>query len=468
MADADLSALRGLWAEIQDLDAIEELLAWDQETGMPAAAGPDRADALASLAGLRHRRLTDPALRELVAVRSRDGLSAVEQAELARIRRRIDRAVAVPEELTRALARASSRGFDAWLEARRSRDFALFAPALEETVRLTREAATIRVGEGSAYAALLDDYEPGLEVAWLDDLFARLGEELRSRTAELPVLASGGDEAAPLYPVDRQRELVRGLSANIGFDFERGRLDPSEHPFCTALSPRDVRLTWRWDESDFRPGLFGVLHETGHGLYEQGLPELSRGSAIATTVSTLVHESQARFWENHVGRSAGFWRGLAASFVEHFPDTPLRTPEAMWQSVNAAARSPIRVDADETTYDLHIAVRYRLERALFEGDLSVRELEPAWDDLYAEVLGLRPRHPLEGVLQDVHWAAGLFGYFPTYTLGNLAAAQLREAMEDELGPIEVRLEQLETGSLLEWLRREVQSTITVPRKTVRS
>ncbi|HRC84863.1 MAG TPA: carboxypeptidase M32, partial [Thermoanaerobaculia bacterium] len=262
------------------------------------------------------------------------------------------------------------------------------------------------------------------------------------------------DFAGP-FPYDAQRRLALELIEAVGFDGEAGRLDLSTHPFCIGIAAGDVRLTWRWQEDDFRPALFGVLHEAGHGLYEQGLPAEWERTPLGAAVSLGIHESQSRLWENHVGRSRPFLRWLLPRLRQAFPSFVGIRVDRLWQALHRVEPSLIRTEADEVTYNLHVLVRFEIERAIFAGDLPVAEIPERWDSLYEEVLGIRPPDAASGALQDIHWAQGSFGYFPTYTLGTLAAAQLYKAAERDLGQLEDDLAQGRFGPLLGWLRTKI-------------
>ncbi len=448
---------RRLWREVRDLEAARQLLEWDQETYMPPAGAQARGRVLGTLAGLEHERLSGPALAgavDEVAAAAAPGEAWEAQAREAR--RRIRRATAVPRRLAEELAEAASAGLAAWQEARRRCDFGLFAPALSRLLGLKREQAACLAGGGNPYDALLDEFEPGATEAELVPLFATL----RARLVPLvrAVVGSGRvvDEA-PLsghFPMEAQRLLGHFVAAEIGFDWRAGRLDRSAHPFCSGIDRRDVRLTWRGQESDLRQALMGVLHEMGHGLYDQGLPAEWEATPIGEPASTAVHESQSRLWEILVGRGRPFWRWLLPHVRQAFPGHAPRL-EQVWPALHAIRPTLIRVEADEATYNLHVLVRFELERALFAGRLEVADLPLAWDDLYDEVLGVRPPDVAQGVLQDLHWAAGLFGYFPTYTLGTLAAVQLFAAAGAALGDLDTQLARGEFAPLLGWLREHV-------------
>ena len=447
-----------LWGEVFDLLTTEEMLRWDQETMMPTAGHDRRGPVLSTLAGLRHRLLTAPELRaEVAAGLDRADPDGIDREQLVVANREIDRATCIPERLVQELAAAASIGVQSWQRARREKSFALFAPALERIVELRREEAMIRAVGDHPYDGLLDEYEPGLRTARLTELFGRLEVDLAVMVKAAADSGVDVDESAASgsFPCEVQRSFGMWAAERIGFDFDRGRLDLSAHPFCTGLDPGDVRLTWRCKASDFRPGLFGILHEAGHGLYEQGLPVEWRRQPLGLVRSTSLHESQSRLWENQVGRHRGFWSFIAPRFREHFPAAAKTGEEELWRAVNRVAPGPIRVDADEVTYIPHILVRFRLEVALIGGELAVADLPAAWNEGYRALLGIDPRDDAEGVLQDIHWSTGLFGYFPTYALGSLASAQLFAAAQRQLGDLGKRFSAGELDGLLRWMRENV-------------
>jgi carboxypeptidase Taq len=449
--------LYALWGEIRDLRSAEDLLMWDQETYMPAGGVEARATTLATLAGIKHQRLTDPELGEVLEVCAAAPQDSVLAAQVHSARHEVDRAVRVPEELERALAEAAARGSAAWQKARAAADFRLFEGELRRLVELKREEAAAIGPGGKAYDALLHRFEPGATAARLAPLFGELEEALKPLVQE--VVASGVEvdesPARGRYTAQRQERFGRQLAAAIGFDFETGRLDGSTHPFCIGIDRRDVRMTWRCQTDDFRPALFGVLHESGHALYEQGLPAEWDRTPLAEAASYGVHESQSRLWENHVGRSRGFWRWAHPRYRKAFPGAPASEADTLWPLLHTVRPSLIRVEADETTYNLHIVARFEVEQALFDGRIEVEDLPAFWDDRHEELLGLRPADAAEGVLQDIHWSQGMFGYFPTYTLGTLMGAQLFAAAGRELGDLEAAFAEGEFRPLLDWLRDKV-------------
>ncbi len=471
------------WADISALRAAAAVLAWDQETHMPPKGQPGRGRALAVLAGVTHDRLCDPALLEAL-----DGAAAIAEpggelaAQVREARRAVIRATAVPADLARALAEHQSRALASWQTARAANDFASFAADLKRMVDLTIEQADAFVAAGVAdrrYDALLDGYEPGAREATLAPLLHALRDELVPLVRAVAGSGRTIDESAcrGSFPEPAQRGFAVEVATAMGYDFDAGRLDASAHPFTTGFNPNDVRITWRWQDDDFRPGLFGVMHETGHALYEQGLPVEWHGTPIGGAASLGVHESQSRLWENQVGRSRAFWQWALPRFREHFPGHFVQNGgnaaalDELWPALHTVRPSLIRVEADETTYNLHIVVRFELERQLFSGELTVGDLPDAWADTYEQLLGVRPSDVATGVLQDIHWSMGAFCYFPTYTLGNLLAAQLFEAAEHELGDLDALLAAGELQVLLDWLRTNVHrnaSRYTVDELVVRA
>ena len=440
---------------------------------MPRAGAAARAQLSATLAGLRHAKLCAPELAEALerAAEGAEPGSAL-AADVRLARRTLRRVTRVPERLARERAEAAALGHEAWAAARARADFALFRPALERLVALAREEALCVAQEGeSAYDACLDEYEPGAREADVARLFAELERELaplvqaaaNSRRRPDPAAARG--EFAPEAQVAFARETV----AALGFDLARGRLDPAPHPFCSGFGRDDVRLTWRADALDFRPAFFGLLHEAGHGLYEQGLPASGERRPHGEAVSLGVHESQSRLWENLVGRSPAFWRWCLPRMRAALPAARALDPGRLLALLHSVTPSLIRVEADQGTYDLHVLVRFELERALLGGSLAVADLPAAWNEGYARKLGLVPRDAAEGVLQDIHWSMGAFGYFPTYTLGNLTAAQLFAAAQRALGDLDAAFERGEFAPLLGWLRTHVhaRASLDEPAELVR-
>ena len=443
------------------LASCSALLGWDEQTYLPRGGSAYRGDQMALLAGLHHERATDPRVGELLGVVEGSDLVAdpgsSESANVREWRRGFDRVAKLPRSLVEELARTTSIAQQEWVEARKASDFPKFRPWLASIVDLKRQEAACLASGGDAYDALLDEYEPGANGIELAALFESLRRDL------VPLVASiAGSTRGPKgalegdYPVDRQKIFGEVVASAIGFDFDRGRLDTTAHPFCSGIGPGDTRITTRFDPRDFSGAFFGILHEVGHGLYEQGLDATHHGTPMGEAVSLGVHESQSRFWENGVGRSKAFWEHWLPQARRFFRE-PLGAfgLDAFHAAINRVEPSLIRVEADEVTYNLHILIRFELEQALIGGDLIVDDLPTAWNSKYRDALGITPPDDTRGCLQDIHWAAGLVGYFPTYTLGNLYAAQLYTKADADLGGLEPAFARGDFAGLLAWLREEI-------------
>lgn len=447
-----MDELRQRLGEIADLERAAMLLTWDQEVSMPPGGAGARAEQRATLSRLAHERFTDGRVGELLeAAEPRDEL----EEDIVRVTRRDhDRARRVPGELVAALSHGAAAGHGAWSEARAGAGFAHFAPALESNLGLARElAACFEPGE-HLYDALLEEYEPGMRTSQVRAVLAELRDGLVPLVAAAgetddTVLRSGATDDAG------QRDLVRTVLRTVGADPEFWRLDDAEHPFQATMAITDVRLTTRFDHEGVE-GLFGALHEFGHGLYERQVDPVLARTPLATGASSAWHESQSRMWENMVGRSAAFWRWCLPHAARALPD---RFAGLRWQEVASAAAAVrptlIRVSADEVTYGLHIALRFELELALLDGSLAVADLPAAWNEKTREYLGLDVPDELNGVLQDVHWGEGLFGYFPTYALGNVIGGQVWARIGQDLPGLQDEIAAGEFGSLRAWLGEHV-------------
>jgi len=436
--------------ELADLRHAGLLLSWDQQVMMPAQGGPGRGRALGTLERLSHDRLVAPELGALL-----DAATAPADALLLRaVRRDHERARRVPGDLTSQMARAGSDGYAVWLAARAANDFAVFEPALRRNIELARRYAACFAESAHPYDALLDRYEPGATAAQVTELFARLRDGLVpllgkiARRPEPPPV--GGD-----LPIAVQREIGLQIVETMGFDGEGWRVDDAVHPFATSLAHGDVRVTSRFDDRSLT-GLFALMHEVGHGLYEQGVdPALAR-TTLDCGVSLGVHESQSRLWENLVGRSAPFWEHWLPRLRERCPLT-LRDVDldAFLRAINVVRPTLIRVEADEVTYSLHVILRFELELALIDGTLDPGDLPGAWAAKMKQFLGIDVPDDRQGVLQDIHWSSGIIGYFPTYAIGNVLAAQLWHAVRADLPDLDDDLRRGEYGALRAWLREKV-------------
>ena len=459
MPAASYSAFEARMHELYDLGGVAGIIGWDQQVMMPPKAAQLRANQSAALAALLHERIVDPAFGEAIdEAGTASDLEPAQQASLREARRARDRSVRLPATLVRELAMAEAHGFEIWQKARPARDFAMFRPALERLVSLKQQEADAIGHEGERYDALLDAYEPEMRLARLEPLLHRL------RDALVPLVAAVAERPRPdvsflerEFPAAAQIEFTELVIRDLGFDLQAGRQDASAHPFTSGTGPTDVRLTTRVVKGDPRGSLMGSIHEAGHGLYEQGIV----GPAIERTFAGMapslgLHESQSRLWENQVGRSRAFWEHYYPAYRATFPDALADIDVEQWlRAVNLVEPSLIRVEADELTYNLHILIRFELEVALMRGDLSVADLPAAWNDAYRTTLGVEVPHDGDGVLQDVHWSGGAFGYFPTYTLGNLYSAQLMEAADRDLGGVTAQIGRGDFAPLLGWLREKI-------------
>jgi carboxypeptidase Taq len=444
------------------LTTVEALLEWDEETYMPPGGVENRSEQLAMVAGLLHERGTDPLLGDLLGTIERSDLLADPAGQAAvnirALRREYDRFVRLPRKLVEEVARTTALAQKAWASARAAADFQRFRPWLERIVALKRDEAECVGYADERYDALLEDYEPGLRSAVVARLFEALRRELVPLAARIEGAARRPDASVLRrhFPRDRQRRFGETVAAAVGFDFGRGRMDLGVHPSCTGIGPGDCRISVRFDERDFAGGLFTILHEVGHGLYEQGLDPEHHGTPLGEAASVGMDEAQARFWENRVGRDRRFWDHFYPRARELFPESLGDVPlQEFHFAVNRVAPSLIRVQADEVTYNLHIMIRFELERALISGALAVADLPEAWNAACREALGVEPGNDTEGCLQDGHWADGMIGYFPTYTLGDVFAAQLYACAELELGDLGEQFARGEFGPLVQWLGRRV-------------
>ncbi|MBI3607724.1 MAG: carboxypeptidase M32 [Nitrospirae bacterium] len=462
---ADLHPLTAYLTQIAHLQSASSVLSWDQETYMPRGGSGARAEVLATVQGLAHERFTAPEMEELlwrwIDVDNGTILDpeadAPARAVLREVLRDYRRAKRLPTPFVSHLERTCALAHEAWLGAREKRDYALFLPHLTAIVTLKREEAAYLGYSETAYDALVDAFEPGMTASRLTPLFAELKTALSALLARImdsPVRPA----PLPAGPYDAQRQLAFGslLLSAMGYRFDHGRLDQSAHPFTTGFHPTDVRVTTRVSAEDVTSSLFSCLHEGGHGLYDQGLDPAYYGTPLGEAVSLGMHESQSRLWENCVGRSIELWRHFYPLLRQAFPGPLARVSlEEFHAAINTVKPSLIRVEADELTYNFHIIVRYELEQQLIAGQLSPADLPQAWNEAMHGTLGVTPRDDGEGVLQDIHWAHGAFGYFPTYTLGNLYAAQFWQQAQRDLADLPTLIEGGRLDPLVSWLRDRI-------------
>ncbi|MCA9288714.1 MAG: carboxypeptidase M32 [Phycisphaerales bacterium] len=456
--------------QLGTLRSIGSLVQWDHETYMPEAAADHRAEQEALLASLAHERATSKQFGDLIAACEQDkALTADPQtaANLREFRRDYDLATKLPADLVEEWARTSVLASEVWKKARAAADFKAFEPYLTKMIALARRKAECYGWPtgGEPYDALLNEYEPGATAKQVEAIFNPLRQRLAALIKDIADNGTPPDES-PInvrVPDDAQHKLGLAVLKALCFDLSAGRLDVTTHPFCSGMAPGDTRLTTRYRDERFTDALYGTMHECGHGLYEQGLPKLAReghparfGEPLGDAISLGIHESQSRLWENFVGRSPEFWQWLHPIANQTFNGALAKfTPDAMFRAVNTAKPSFIRVEADEATYNLHIMLRFTIERALLRGDLEARDVPGAWNDAFGSMLGLKVPDDRRGCLQDIHWSAGLIGYFPTYCLGNLYAAQFWETVSQQIPDLKAQIARGQFAPLREWLRTNI-------------
>lgn len=445
------------------LASVSAVLGWDEQTYMPHAGAEHRSNQAGLLAGMIHERVTDTCVGEWLQALADSELTtdtdSPEAANIRSARREFDRATKLPRRLVEELSRVTSLAQHAWVGARKASDFSKFLPWLEQIVTLKREeAAAVGYGNGVPYDALLDEFEPDATAAQVQGWFAPLRDELVTLIAQ--IRESGKQAPVDLlereYPVEAQKAFGVAAAKRIGFSFEAGRLDEAAHPFCSGFGPGDVRLTTRYNARHFPGAFFGTLHEAGHGIYEQGLPTAAFGTACGQACSLGIHESQSRFWENFVGRGRPFWKHFYTTAQTFFPtalgDVPL---DKFYWAINDVRPSFIRVEADEATYNLHILLRFEIEQPLMSGDLKPADVPAAWNEKFQQFFGMTPPNDAQGCLQDIHWSFGGIGYFPTYSLGNMYAAQFYATANREFHDLAGMLARGEFLPLKEWLTKKI-------------
>ena len=441
------------------LASIGGILSWDEQVNLPPRSSGLRSEQNELFTELYHREAADPYLGDLlVELEGRvETLTPEQRAVIRDARRDFDRAIKIPPSFAAHRAKAQSLSFQAWIKAREEDDFASYRPFLEEQLAFAKEEAAIMEAP-NAYDYWVDQFDPGMNCATIERLFAELQPELKAIVQQ--ILACPDQPDASIFrgfPVDRQEAFLRDVVKAMGFDFQRGRIDVAVHPFCGGHG-QDTRMTTRFDEDNPLDSLTSAMHETGHALYEQGLPDAYSGTALGESVGMAVHESQSRLWENQIGRSRAFWKYWEPRYREAFPAQLGNVPsEDLYRAINKVGLTPIRVDSDEVTYSLHIMLRFELEKRLFDGSLEMAELPEAWNEASTRIIGYTPKNNREGCLQDVHWSGGTFGYFPSYCLGNMLAAQLWYRLLEELPDLETQVEQADFKALLRWLRENVHA-----------
>ncbi|PYI55944.1 carboxypeptidase M32 [Paenibacillus flagellatus] len=453
-----LQSFRGYVKKMKSYGEALDVMYWDLRTGAPRKGVEARSEVIGELsAEMFKMSVSDEMgryLEQLSAPESFGQLDETNRKLVEECKKEYDRSKKIPPERYQEYVVLTSQAETVWEEAKAKSDFAMFQPYLEKIVAANLEFVELWGYEGHRYNTLLDMYEPGMTVEKLDALFADVREKLVPLVAAIQKSANKPDTSFlnQTFDVAQQKLFSLFILKELGYDFEAGRLDESVHPFATGLNPGDVRITTRYLPNDVTSALFGTIHECGHGLYEQNISKDLIGTPLCTGTSMGIHESQSRFWENMVGRSRPFWQRYYGKLQELYPDRFRDVPvESFYRAINVVQPSLIRIEADELTYNLHIMIRYEIEKALFDGSLQVKDLPAYWNEKYREYLGVVPSHDGEGVLQDVHWAGGAFGYFPSYSLGNMYSAQIRHAMEKELGALDDLIANGDFASVKAWL-----------------
>jgi carboxypeptidase Taq len=466
---AALQRLKEVDREYRLLSHTAAILHWDQETYMPEAAVQDRADQLSLLSGLMHDRITHPEVGEQLSdlgVAFQQGpvpqvpetFQGIEGAFLRELARQYRRSSKIPRRVVTELTKQTAIGQRIWAEARKDSDFSKFSGQLAVILELVREVSSCLDFEDHPYDPLLDEYEPWMKSAEVGEVFAGLREGLKRLLDRIRGSGKSVDTEflGRNYEIEKQKSFGFRVLKALGYDLKRGRLDESAHPFTTTLGSDDVRITTRYNGRFFPTAIFGTIHECGHGLYELGFDPAVQGTLLADGASLGLHESQSRMMENMIGRSLPFWTHFYPELKKIFPDSLADVDlRRFYEGVNRVTPSFIRVEADEVTYNLHILLRFELEKQLISGDLAVDDLPAAWNAKMEELLGLKPPDDAKGVLQDVHWSGGMFGYFPTYSLGNLYAAQFFNILKADISDWRKHFEEGHFRAILDWLREKI-------------
>jgi carboxypeptidase Taq len=457
-----LNRYTGILGKIQHYREMAGLAHWDMATYAPKAGKSIRSEALGTLSTEAFKMSVSTEMQSILTELSKEEhfnqLPEKYQKSVEKDIKHLEKFQKIPEDRYREYVILTSKAQNVWEKSKEENDFETFLPYLEKIVDFNREMAELLGYEGHPYNALLDRFEEGMTVEKLDSTFGELKEGIQTILTNIQGSSKTPNKRLESInlPAEKQKILSEKVLRKIGYDFESGRLDESVHPFTIGLNPKDVRVTTRYQEDFFKTALFGTIHEGGHGMYEQNIPMELFKTSVGTAASTGMHESQSRFWENVVGRSEAFWKGLLPEFREIFKEeiTDI-TLEEMVEYINIVEPSMIRVEADELTYSLHIILRYELEKELIQGNIAAKDLPQLWNQKMAEIIGIKPKDNREGVLQDVHWAGGMFGYFPTYALGNVYALQLTEALKKDVTNFTAHMENQEFGPIKQWMVEKV-------------
>jgi len=462
MADNAYEKLVAAQREVGVLSSVSSLIGWDQETLMPKEGTAARAEQSAVMSGVIHEKATRDEIGDLIGSCETMGFAegSVEAANVREWRHDYDRAKKLPKEHVEELARTQAISQTEWAKARGESNFAHFSPYLKKILGLTRKSAEYYgwPDDGEPYDALLEGYEPGVRTKEIEGVFGPLRERLSGLIKEAkdgPKQPDGAIHRRKV-PIEKQKKFVRFVAESIGFRFDAGRLDVSTHPFCSGIAPGDCRMTTRFHEDNVMDALSSTMHESGHGIYEQNLNKDAWGTPCGEAVSLGIHESQSRGWENAVGRSRAFWEWCLPHAKKMVPELVCDDSlESVYEAQNMVTPSYIRVEADETTYNLHIMLRFELERAMISGDLDVDDIPAVWNERFKDYFGIEVDKDSNGCLQDVHWSFGLMGYFPTYTLGNIFCAQFYAAAREQLGDLDALYREGNFSPLREWLTENI-------------
>ncbi|MEK8127065.1 carboxypeptidase M32 [Paenibacillus filicis] len=450
---------------VKKMKSYEEaigLIYWDMRTGAPKKGIAARSEVVGELSGELFKMSVSEQMREFLEYftqpEHQEGLSRIDKRIVSECKKEYDRSNKIPPERYQEYVVLTSQAESAWEDAKHTADFESFQPYLEKIVAFNHEFIELWGYEGHKYNTLLDMYEPGMTVEKLDQVFGALREQVVPLLSAIQASGRGPENGflKQTFDQDKQKKFSLFILKEMGYDFEAGRLDETVHPFATGLNPGDVRITTRYLKDDVNSALFGTIHEGGHALYEQNISEELLGTPLCTGTSMGIHESQSRFWENVIGRSRSFWSryfpDLQANYPGQFDDV---SAESFYLATNEVKSSLIRIEADELTYNLHIMIRYEIEKALFDGSVKVADLPRVWNEKYREYLGIEPSNNGDGVLQDVHWSGGAFGYFPSYALGNMYAAQIARTLDRELGGLDELVAQGNLEPVKAWLTEKI-------------
>lgn len=453
-----LNAFKEYMKDIEYLNSALSALYWDARVSIPKNGMPYRGEVLGFLSAEMYKRQTSQTIKSFIDcfLNNEEG-DDITRAMADRAKREYDRSMLIPEERYRAYVIAASDSEAAWEQAKEKADFSMFKPHLEKLIAFNREFIDYWGYDESKYDKLLDFYEPGITVKKLDVIFAELKEAIIALLDKIKSSSNKPDNAflRSDYPLDAQRKLCDSVLKRMGYDFDAGRVDVSIHPFTATLGNNDVRITTHYYIKEFQSALFSSIHEGGHAIYEQNISEKLTGTMLRTGASMGIHESQSRLYENIIGRSRAFWTYFYPETQELFPQFKPISVDAFYKGINVVQPSLIRIEADELTYSLHIIIRYELEKAIFNGDVSIDDLPALWNKKYKEYLGVEPKNDAEGILQDMHWSSGNFGYFPSYALGNLYGAQFMHTLNAQMPDIAQRIVKGDLMSLNDWLKNNI-------------